>query len=147
MGNIVSARFEWTETSPEARKNGLAHLQTSVGNQELLYDLINMIEQLCHTYPLEAKAEFRMPIVWTSRIAPNAFSGHSSTGLWIIKDSSKFFILIRSHKSSVSSVAARGDGQPLFYMEQIASTDIPVYKAKVASFDYLYKFLQVFNDN
>ncbi|KAJ2992995.1 Armadillo repeat-containing protein 4 [Globomyces sp. JEL0801] len=139
MGSSLSTRFEWVDTiagKPPLTKDGLPHLQTSIINQELLYDLSNMIEQLCQSYPIESKAEFRKPLVWNTRITPTTFINHSSASLWTIKDASK------THKSTVSSVGLRYDGQPLFHMEQLPNTDVPVYKAKVATFDYLHKFLQ-----
>jgi hypothetical protein len=130
MGNSFSNQLEWNASSKET-------LQISVTNQDLLYDLNNMIEQLCNNFTAEAKAEFRMPIVWTSRVLPTAFA---NSNLWTIKEASK------NQKASVSSVALRADGQPLFHMEQMPGSDIIVYKAKVANFEYLYKFLQVANE-
>lgn len=95
-----------------------------------------MIDQLAHNYSVESKAEFRTPILWTTHILPTNFASHSSSGLWLIKEATK------SHKSSVSSITLRQDGQPMFLMEQTENG----YKAKVASFEYLEKFLQVANE-
>jgi hypothetical protein len=40
----------------------------------------------------------------------------------------------------------RADGQPIFSAEQMAGSDVAVFKAKVTNFEYLYKFLQVANE-
>ena len=92
-----------------------------------------MIEQLVHNYPSESKAEFRTPLVWMSKILPSAFSSAPNSSIWAIKDASK------SHKTTVSSLTLRHDGQPVFSMEQNESG----FKAKVSSFEYLQKFLEV----
>jgi hypothetical protein len=98
-----------------------------------------MIEQICLSYPIESKAEFKMPIVWNSRIAPEMFISHATASLWTIKEPSK------SHKFSISSVLQRTEGQPVFYMELLPG-DGQLFKAKVSSFDYLFKFLQIANE-
>ena len=85
MGASVSSQFEWSDSI--VKKDGQTQLQTSVTNQELLYNLNTMIEQVCINFPAEAKAEFRMPLVWTSKIAPTAFTNSSS--IWAVKDASK----------------------------------------------------------
>jgi hypothetical protein len=85
MGASVSSQFEWSDPIA-SKKDGQTQLQTSVTNQELLYNLNTMIEQVCINFPAEAKAEFRMPLVWTSKIAPNAFTNSS---IWTVKDASK----------------------------------------------------------
>jgi hypothetical protein len=137
MGNSLSTRFEWSEVAVGGKapltKDGLPLLQTSVTNQDILYDIVNMIEQLAHSFPMESKAEFRTPLVWNTHLLPLHFSSHATSGLWIVKEAAK------SHKSTVSSITVRPDGQPVFHMEQTDSG----YKAKVASFEYLEKFLQV----
>ena len=90
MGNAVSTRLEWADSSKVSlTKDGLPHLQTSLTNQDSLYDMLSMIEQLCHQYPQEAKAEFRKPLIWTSGLTPAAFQAHSSSTSWIVKESSK----------------------------------------------------------
>lgn len=48
----------------------------------------------------------------------------------------------RTHKSTLSSLTLKSDSLPVFYMEQIAGTETG-FKAKVASFEYLNKFLEV----
>ena len=132
MGNSLSTRFEWSEVAKASTKDGLPQLQTSVANQDILYEIVNMIDQLAHNYPVESKAEFRAPLVWNTHLLPSNFSSHTSSGLWVVKEATK------SHKSTVSSVTQRLDGQPVFHMEQTESG----YKAKVASFEYLEKILQ-----
>lgn len=94
MGNSVSSRLEWSSSLTESgkihlTKDGLPQLQTSIVNQDILYDLANMVEQLCHNYPVESKAEFKAPIVWTTRVLPSAFISHSSASIWVVKEASK----------------------------------------------------------
>ncbi len=121
MGNSLSTRFEWNQESS---------LQTSVVNQEVLYEVVAMIEQLALNYGSEAKAEFRSPLVWTSKVLPTTIA---SSPLFSVKEAGK------GHKGSVVSIALKGDGQPFFSVEQ----NEVAYKAKVYSFEYLAKFLEV----
>ena len=91
MGNSVSSRLEWSEITgkPNLNKEGLPHLQTSIVNQDLLYDLSNMVEQLAHNYPIDSKAEFKSPLIWTSQVLPQHFSSHRTSALWIVKIDAK----------------------------------------------------------
>lgn len=73
MGLALSTRFEWA-TQPTSDGNAL-QLKTSVVNQDLLYDLMRIVDQLCRTHPNEAKAEFRRPIQWSTALRPSLFSG------------------------------------------------------------------------
>ncbi|KAJ3345511.1 Armadillo repeat-containing protein 4, partial [Kappamyces sp. JEL0680] len=136
MGNSISARFEWADASVKA-KDGSAQLQTSVANQDILYEIVNMIEQLCANYPNESKAEFKSPLVWNSKLTPSVFAAHPSAANWVVKEPSK-----SNTKGSISSSTLRADGQPVFYMEQ---NEIG-YKAKVFTFEQLLKFLEVANE-
>jgi armadillo repeat-containing protein 4 len=91
MGNSVSSRLEWSDLAGKANtnKDSVPHLKTSVANQDLLYDLSNMVEQLALNYPSESKAEFKTPLVWTSKILPQAFTSHASSGFWVVKTDAK----------------------------------------------------------
>ncbi|KAI8904118.1 armadillo-type protein [Gorgonomyces haynaldii] len=133
MGNSLTTQLEWQPEKPALTKDGLPLLQTSVQNQDALLDVVKKIEQLCQNYPIESKAEFRKPLVWQSNVPPSQYSASQQSQLWIAKEGSK------NHKSSVNSVGNRPDGQPWFTAEQTPSG----FQAKVWSFDYLNKFLQV----
>jgi hypothetical protein len=138
MGSSFSTQVQWSTTVPSNQNDVVANLQTTVATQEMLYDIITMIEQICTSYPIESRTEFKMPIVWTCHITPDIFASHASSTLWVIKEAQK------SHKATVSSLQQRNEGQPMFFMEQLPG-ETTLYKAKVSSFDYLQKFLQVAN--
>jgi hypothetical protein len=78
MGASLSTRFEWTTHDANS-------LQTSVQNQELLYELVSMIQQTCQKHPSEAKAEFKRPIVWQSSLTASAFSSSRIADLFVIQ--------------------------------------------------------------
>ena len=94
MGASLSTRFEWTTHDVNA-------LQTSVQNQELLYELVSMIQQICQKHPLESKAEFKRPIVWQSSLTAASFSSSRISDLFVIQmPNSKYsFINIRLTES------------------------------------------------
>ncbi len=62
MGASLSSRFEWIQLPNEPHQT----LSTSVQNQELLYELVSIISQICQKYANEAKAEFKKPLIFTS---------------------------------------------------------------------------------
>ncbi|KAJ8327746.1 hypothetical protein O5D80_004081 [Batrachochytrium dendrobatidis] len=135
----TSSKFQWSDAASGTHasltdKTGLPHLQRSVNNQELLHELSRMLDHLCSTYPVEAKAEFRKPLQWTSSLPPSAFSSHGSSNLWIVGKGSKWV---------VASNIQRSDGQPMFSIEQSTSSNATVRTAKVSSVEYLHRALQV----
>eukprot|EP00842_Homolaphlyctis_polyrhiza_P003566 jgi/Hompol1/420/HPOL_004655-RA len=134
----VQSKLQWGDRNPVvATKDGLPRLQTSVSNQELLHELVRMIEQLCATFPTESRAEFRKPLQWASSLTQASFASHTGATQWIVGG--------KGHKLTVVSAAQRSDGQPVFYMEQIGAsgTESAVFSARVSSFDYLNRVLQV----
>ncbi len=91
MGASLSARFEWlagsaAATSTTSTPDKGAHLPISVVNQELLHELAQMLEQLCHEHGTEAKAEFRRPLQWTTTLTLAAFGAHP--GQWNVQTTS-----------------------------------------------------------
>ncbi|KAI8927580.1 armadillo-type protein [Entophlyctis helioformis] len=143
-----SSSMQWADgltaaapaTAAASTKDGLPHLQTTVENQEHLYDLVRMLEQLCVTYPAEAKADFRKPLMWSSSLAPSIFASHATAGHWIVAG--------KGQRTTVASVAVRSDGQPLFYMESASGADAAAtFSARVSSFDCLNRVLQVADEH
>ncbi|KAH9260499.1 hypothetical protein BASA82_001160 [Batrachochytrium salamandrivorans] len=133
----ASSKFQWTDAIPYttpslSSKEELPRLQRSVSNQELLHELVRMLEYLCTTYPVEAKAEFHKPLQWSSMLLPSAFATHADASQWVIG---------KGHKVSVASNAQRSDGHPLFSMGQSTGTDSTVCIARVSSFEYLSRVL------
>ncbi|TPX71413.1 hypothetical protein SpCBS45565_g01050 [Spizellomyces sp. 'palustris'] len=143
MGQSLSTRFEWIDQSvvtskQTAEDNDGGQLKTSIVNHALLSDLIRMIEQLCRAHPSEARSEFRRPLQWSSNLRPAAFSAAGDK--WIVQSSGP-----KGGKVIITSTETRADGQPLFQFEQSGgqTTESTVYIARVASFDYLNRVLQL----
>ncbi|KAI8822493.1 armadillo-type protein [Fimicolochytrium jonesii] len=131
MGQSLSARFEWSKEPASDKADATGALKTSVTNQDLLYDLVRMIEQLCKGHPAEAKAEFRRPLQWASALKPANFTGAGDK--WDVNTATRF---------SVNSTENRSDGQPLFHLEQ-TSTDASSFTAHASSFEILNRVLQI----
>lgn len=93
MGASLSARFEWTG-APLAEGATGGQLQTSVQNQELLYELVSMIAQLCQKNIPESKAEFKRPIQWTSSLSPSQFPNSKVASLFNVQFSNSKYDLL-----------------------------------------------------
>ena len=70
MGASLSSRFEWSQGSTETS----GHLLTSTQNQALLYELISFIHQIAAKNSVEAKAEFKKGVQWTTALTPSLFT-------------------------------------------------------------------------
>ncbi|KAJ3290762.1 Armadillo repeat-containing protein 4 [Rhizoclosmatium sp. JEL0117] len=148
MGATLSARVQWAATNAAATQKSAdaqssqGNLQTSVINQDLFYELIHLIETLVSQHGNEAKAEFKRPLQWTSvSLRPSHFTNAvaaGATGMWNIVSPSP-----KNPKASVTSVATKADGSPLFTLEQVGSGDSAVFVAKVANFEYLNRVLKI----
>ncbi|KAJ3333078.1 Armadillo repeat-containing protein 4 [Blyttiomyces sp. JEL0837] len=150
MGATLSARVQWaagggalpTPSYTDGTPSTATGLKTSVVNQDLFYELIHLVENLATQHPNEAKAEFRRPLQWTSStLRPAHFAGSSHATVWnvVMGGGSK------NTKASVSSVATRSDGSPIFQLEQVGSGtgESAVFVAKVSSFEYLNKVFKL----
>ncbi|KAJ3017515.1 Armadillo repeat-containing protein 4 [Thoreauomyces humboldtii] len=149
MGQSLSTRFEWradaaasaagTAVPPVSTAGGgdAGQLKMSVTNQELLYDMVRMVEQICHAHPVEARAEFRRPLQWATTLRASAFAG--SPDKWTVQSNTK------TAKGTVASTEVRADGTPLFVLEP-TSADGSTCLAKAASFELLNRALQLAQD-
>jgi hypothetical protein len=70
MGASLSSRFEWAHGATEIS----GHLQTSAQNQALLYEIISFINQIVAKNSVEAKAEFKRGVQWTTDLSPSLFT-------------------------------------------------------------------------
>jgi hypothetical protein len=70
MGASLSSRFEWAHGATE----NSGHLQTSAQNQALLYEIISFINQIAAKNSVEAKAEFKKGVQWTTDLSPSLFA-------------------------------------------------------------------------
>ncbi|KAJ3200435.1 Armadillo repeat-containing protein 4 [Entophlyctis luteolus] len=139
MGATLSSRIQYASAaSPDGAdvKATQPHPKTSVSNHDLFYELVHLIDTLVAQHPVEAKAEFRRALSWTSpSLKPALFAAASggTAGIWNI--------------ASGANIAMRAsDGSPFFTLE-VAGTSLgtgePSYLAKVASFEYLQRVLKV----
>ncbi|KAJ3178764.1 Armadillo repeat-containing protein 4 [Geranomyces variabilis] len=149
MGQTLSTRFEWREVAPvtsaaaaggDAAAAGGAtgstsSLKTSITNQDLLYDLVKMLEQICRVHVAEARAEFRRPLQWTTSMRPATFAGIDK---WTVQSAGK-----NAKGGSVSSVDLRADGTPLFQLEPAGNG----FTARAASFEVLNRALRLSEDD
>ncbi|KAI8616226.1 armadillo-type protein, partial [Chytriomyces sp. MP71] len=126
MGATLSARIEWAATQSN-------HPKTSATNQNLFHELIHLVDTLAAQHPPEAKAEFKRPLMWTSSVLrPHHF-------LAALQESG-------NPKVSVTSIATKGDGTPLFVLEQNGVGDAATFSAKVLSFEMLNRVLKTAED-
>ncbi|KAJ3170870.1 Armadillo repeat-containing protein 4, partial [Irineochytrium annulatum] len=140
MGATLSSLLQWGGAGEGPSPSSSGSIQTSIGNQGLLHELIHFIEALASQHPLETRAEFRRQLVWqTVSLRPSHFSQQPS-GVWTVVPFGP-----KNPKASVSSIATRSDGVPLFQLEQLgpATGDGATFVAKVASFEYLNRVLQI----
>ncbi|KAI9329663.1 armadillo-type protein [Zopfochytrium polystomum] len=149
MGATLSSRIQWASRPQSAAAQIGADggtpaggIETSIDNQDLLYELVHLIDSLATKHPVEAKAEFRRPLQWTSTsLRPSHFSAAPQANLWnVVLPSPK------NSKAWVTSVALRADGSPLFTLEQAPNApagESTPYMAKVSSFEYLNKVLKI----
>nr|KAJ3422915.1 Armadillo repeat-containing protein 4 [Polyrhizophydium stewartii] len=142
MGTI-SSKLQWEDVpaAAAAAKEDLPRLRTSYNNQDVLLELARVLEQLCASFPTEAKTEFRKPLVWTSTLAPAAFASHATSSHWVVAG--------KGHKTTVASTALRPDGQPQFFMEQTSTPagETGVFSARASTFDCLNRVLMVADEH
>lgn len=93
MGAAVSTGLEWADSKDAPKDDTNSQLKTSAANQDSLYDILGMIEQVCQNYPTEAKAEFKKPIQWTSSLSLANFSSHATSSTWVVKEGTKYLDL------------------------------------------------------
>ncbi|TPX55740.1 hypothetical protein PhCBS80983_g05062 [Powellomyces hirtus] len=147
MGQTLSTRFEWrgdTDPTPPPQRTdaqqqpsttaSTSQLKTSVANQDLLYDLVKMVNEICRAHPGESRAEFRRPLQWTTTLRPQVFAGSDK---WNVTAGAK-----NGKGSAASSTDLRADGSPLFHLEQSGQG----YVARAASFDVLNRVLKLADD-
>ncbi|KAJ1549202.1 Armadillo repeat-containing protein 4, partial [Cladochytrium tenue] len=173
MGATLSARVELASQAhaAAAAENGAdtgeatvadSLAKTSIEAHELLRELAELVDTIAARHPAEARAEFRRPLQWTSTsLRPAHFAAATTVdpassvaatqqtnagGLWNVGLAGP-----KVSRPSVSSVATRADGMPLFQLDQMSTvgaavgTDGPPFVARVSSFEYLAKVLQIAN--
>lgn len=86
MGASLSSRFEWAPGATDTS----GHLQTSAQNQALLYELVSFITQIAAKNSVEAKAEFKRGVQWTTDLSPSLFA--NSEFFTVQPANSKYFI-------------------------------------------------------
>ena len=80
MGSSLASRFEWISGSSESQK-----LATSIQNQELLYELVGIIQQISQKYPSESKSEFKRPLQWSSSLSASQIATSSFSSLFNVQ--------------------------------------------------------------
>ncbi|KAJ3338823.1 Armadillo repeat-containing protein 4 [Gonapodya sp. JEL0774] len=151
MGATLSTRIEWGTGSQASSTSK----QPPVGahNQQVLLELSNFVNDVCALHPPESRVEFRKPLQWPTTLRPSIVSGADSSGLFRVVGGDG-----KSVKGLISSIATRGDGQPVLLVEEILSAtsisspnnggseDGRLFIAKCSSFEYLGKWLQLSGD-